>query len=129
MGLAVQLFGVAIVSTIMLVVIRQIKPDFAPLVVLAIAGIVLMLVQSLVREVVFFLTDLAEMVGVGANLLNAVLQIIGVTYLVAYGAQFCRDAGEGAIAKILEMGGKLVMVAMAIPVLRSILNTILKLVG
>lgn len=129
MGLAVQLFGVAIVSTIMLVMIRQIKPDFAPLVVLAIAGIVLVMIHSVVREVVFFLTDLAGIAGVGANILNSFLQIVGVTYLIAYGAQFCRDAGEGAIAEILEMGGKMVMVAMAIPVLRSILDTILKLVG
>ncbi|MFP3339672.1 SpoIIIAC/SpoIIIAD family protein [Micrococcus sp. SIMBA_131] len=47
--------------------------------------------------------------------------------MAEFGAQIVRDAGQGAIASKIELAGKLLILAMAIPILTLIIETVLKL--
>ena len=70
---------------------------------------------------------MAKRAGIGEMYLIILLKIIGISYLVEFGAQVCRDAGEGAIASKVELAGKVMILVMAVPIIAFALDTILRL--
>lgn len=61
--------------------------------------------------------------------LGPLLKIVGVAFLGEWGVQLCRDAGENAIAVKLEMGVKIVLLVLCIPVIAQLLNLITSLLN
>ncbi len=55
-------------------------------------------------------------------------KVIGISYLVCITAELCKDAGENAIAAKIELGGKLIILAMAIPIINSLLNLVKEII-
>jgi len=59
--------------------------------------------------------------------METILKIIGVAYIAEFGAQICRDAGEGAIASKVEFAAKVIVIVLAIPVIAAVFDYLLKL--
>jgi len=73
-----------------------------------------------------------ERIAINANInliyVETILKIIGIAYIAEFGAQITKDAGQGAIASKIELGGKILILAMAIPILTLIIETIITLI-
>ena len=73
-----------------------------------------------------------EKVAINANVnlmyVETILKIIGIAYIAEFGAQITKDAGQGAIASKIELGGKILILSMAIPILTVIIETIIGLI-
>ena len=52
------------------------------------------------------------------------MKAVGISFLVAISASFCRDLGESGIAEKLELCGKSAVLALSVPVLTEILDFI-----
>ncbi|AGK54846.1 MAG: stage sporulation protein [Bacillus sp. (in: firmicutes)] len=59
---------------------------------------------------------------------ETILKIIGIAYIAEFAAQITKDAGQGAIAAKIELAGKILILAMAIPILTVMIETIIKLI-
>ena len=59
---------------------------------------------------------------------ETILKIIGIAYIAEFAAQISKDAGQGAIASKIELGGKILILAMAIPILTVMIETIIQLI-
>ena len=59
---------------------------------------------------------------------ETILKIIGIAYIAEFAAQISKDAGQGAIASKIELGGKMLILAMAIPILTVMIETIIQLI-
>ncbi len=59
---------------------------------------------------------------------ETILKIIGIAYIAEFAAQITKDAGQGAIASKIELGGKILILAMAIPILTVMIETIIRLI-
>lgn len=73
-----------------------------------------------------------QKIAIDANVnmiyLETILKIIGIAYIAEFGAQISKDAGQGAIASKIELGGKILILAMAIPILTAIIETVIGLI-
>ena len=74
-----------------------------------------------------FLEEYAARAEIRPMYFTAVLKITGIAYITEFGAEICRDAGEGAIAAKIEMAGKVIIVVLAIPVISSLIDLVLKI--
>ena len=74
-----------------------------------------------------FLEEYAARADIRPMYFTAVLKITGIAYITEFGAEICRDAGEGAIAAKVEMAGKVIIVALAIPVISSLIDLVLRI--
>ena len=61
-----------------------------------------------------------EQSGIGTHTAS-VLKAAGICLTAEFGAQFCRDAGEGGIAKALEWAGRVLILALSLPLLEELL--------
>jgi stage III sporulation protein AD len=68
------------------------------------------------------LSAIASKFSIDSSLFTTALKITGVAYIGEFGVQACKDAGEGAIASKVELGAKVIILAMCIPLVLDILT-------
>lgn len=59
---------------------------------------------------------------------TSILKIIGIAYLSEYTGAILEDAGETAVAKKVEMAGKVLIFLITLPVLEALISLILTLI-
>ena len=52
------------------------------------------------------------------------LKIVGVSYIAEFASHVCRDAGYGAVGSQIEIFGKLTVLAVSMPILTALLETL-----
>lgn len=62
--------------------------------------------------------------SVNSEYLSILLKIIGITYIAEFSSNLCKDAGYAAIGNQIELAGKLSIMAISMPVLLALLDTI-----
>jgi len=124
----IQIVGIGIIATILSVVLRQQKPEFAIQVSIVTGLIIFIFVISKLNYVIEVLNNLAKRIDMDLLYFTTILKVIGVAYIAEFGAQIARDAGEGAIAAKIELAGKILIMVLAVPVLTSLLDLIIKII-
>ncbi|MBD7964558.1 stage III sporulation protein AD [Fictibacillus sp. Sa2CUA10] len=123
-----QIVGFGLVAAFLALVLKEQKANFAFLVTLMVgAGIFLFLIDK-IGQILTMLQRLAINANVNMIYVETLLKIIGIAYIAEFGAQITRDAGQGAIASKIELGGKILILVMAIPILTVIIETVLTLI-
>lgn len=74
------------------------------------------------------LQAIAQQANVNMVYLETILKIIGVAYVAEFASQITKDAGQGTLASKIELAGKIIILAMAIPILTVMIETILNLI-
>jgi len=123
-----QIVGLALIVTVISVVLKQIRPEIALQLTILASASIFILVMSKIKVIVDLLQDLADQANIGSYYLFIVLKIVGVAYLAEFGAQICRDAGEGALASKIELAAKVAVIALAIPIIVAITESLVRLV-
>ncbi len=81
---------------------------------------------------IYLIVSMVEKLAADAKInivyVETILKIIGIAYIAEFAAQITKDAGQGAIASKIELGGKVLILAMAVPILTVLIETIIKLV-
>nr|WP_092067317.1 stage III sporulation protein AD [Dendrosporobacter quercicolus]NSL46521.1 stage III sporulation protein AD [Dendrosporobacter quercicolus DSM 1736]SDL54088.1 stage III sporulation protein AD [Dendrosporobacter quercicolus] len=124
----IQIIGLGFVVTLLILIIRRERPELAVQLSLTLATIIFLLILNKISVVLDLFRDLAEKASISQLYLNTLLKIIGIAYITEFGAQVCRDAGEGAIAGKIEFAGKVLVMVMAIPIIALVLDTIVRLI-
>lgn len=123
-----QLVGFAIVALVVLVAVRPQRPEVALMITIAAGAAILLAVLAKVQDIVTVITDLSERANIQSPYLAVVLKVIGVAYLAGFAAEVCKDAGESALASKVEVAGKIIILALAVPVMVALMETLLRLV-
>lgn len=74
------------------------------------------------------LEEIAINAKVNIIYVETILKVIGIAYIAEFAAQITKDAGQGAIASKIELAGKILILAMAIPILTVLIETIIGLI-
>ena len=70
------------------------------------------------------LNSLVSTASINSSFLVLLLKITGIAFLTEFAVSICKDAGESAIATKIDMGGKVVIISMSIPILAGLLETV-----
>lgn len=123
----IQIIGIAIVALMIVIILRQHRPEFAIYVSIVTGILILILVMDKLGGVISLLQDLANKTNINSQFLGLLLKITGIAFLAEFAVSICQDAGEGAIANKIEIGSKVIIVAMSIPIISSLLEVIIKI--
>lgn len=113
---------IGITGASMALLIRPIRPELA-LMIGAVTGLILLMgAVAELAGVIDVIRDLAARFGLEAEYISVMLKIIGIAYAAEFGTQVCKDAGEGAIAARIELCGRVLILAAALPAVLGILS-------
>ncbi|MGI6648369.1 MAG: stage III sporulation protein AD [Syntrophomonadaceae bacterium] len=122
-----QIVGAGLVVTVLILVIKPQRPELALQVSLVFGVLVFLLILGKISGVIHVLEELSQRANINQFYLSTILKIIGVAYIAEFGAQVCRDAGEGSIAAKVELAAKVIIMVMAVPIIVAILDSLIKL--
>ncbi len=123
-----RVVGLGLMATVLLMVIREERRDLGVILRLGIAAVMLVLIVPDVARVVSALVHLSELAHIPAQYLALLLKVVGISYLTVFVAQLAQDSGEAGTGMRVELAGKIAILALAIPLIASITETVLKLI-
>ena len=123
----IKIIAVGLIAVIIVIIIKQYKPEFAIYVSIITGAIILYMIFGKLQGIINLLQNISSKAGVNSQFLSLLLKITGITFLAEFAINICKDAGEGAIASKIEIGSKVIIVSMSIPIISSLLDVILKL--
>lgn len=122
-----QIVALAVVALVLLVIIRQERPELATQLSMVAGLIIIVFVVWKLAGVIKVLERLALRAELNMVFLGALLKIIGIAYIAEFGTQVCRDAGENALAFKVELAGKVMILVVAVPIISTIISTVERL--
>ena len=123
----IKILGIGLVALIVIVIIRQYRPEFSIYVSLLAGAIILYFTMDKIAGIINLLKSISEKSGINNKFLTILIKMTLIAFLAEFGISVCKDAGETAIATKLELGSKVIIISMSIPIISNLLEVILKI--
>lgn len=120
----IQVGIIGVIAAVLAIQLKGGKVEYG-IYVSAAAGIILF--SFIVDRLSIFvrtLEQIASYIDMDAGYLGIMLKMIGITYIAEFSSGICRDAGYQTMAGQIEIFGKLTILALGMPVLTALLETI-----
>ena len=85
--------------------------------------IAVLLLQT-VAPILEFVQELRGLTGLDSTLMTPVLKAVGIGFLTQIASNVCADAGQGAIAKLVELSGSVLALYVSLPLFRAVIQMI-----
>jgi len=122
-----QVVALGLIVAVFAVLLRQERPEMALILVLGFGVIVFLFVLGKLGAIINVFQDVTRRAQVDELYLATLLKILGIAYIAEFGAQVCRDSGEGTVANKIELAGKVLIMILALPIFAAILEAIMRL--
>lgn len=123
----IKILGIGLISLILIIVIKQYKPEFAIYISLISGTLILMMVFTKLTEVIGLLSSYGSRLSVNGKFIILLVKITGIAVLTEFAVSICKDSGESSIANKVDIAGKAIIISISIPIISSLLETILKI--
>ena len=123
----IKIIGIGLISLIIIIIVRQYKPEFTLYVSLLAGALILIFIMDKIGGIINLLTSLSNKTAINNEFLILLIKITGIAFLTEFAVSLCKDTGETAIANKVDMGGKVIIVSMSIPIISSLLETVIEI--
>mgnify|MGYP001025021642 FL=1 len=120
----VKVAVIGVIAIFLAMAVKNDKQEFAMLVILAASLIILGLALSKIDDVLEVIHMVERYLGNNSLYINILLKMVGITYVAEFSSNLCRDAGFGAVGNQIEFFGKVMIIAVSMPVIKSLIQTI-----
>ncbi len=123
----IRIIGIGLIALIIIILLKQYKPEFAIYISLLTGALILLLLVDQLTGIVNLIQSIAGKANINSQFLALLIKITGIAFLSEFAVSICRDSGEGAIASKIELGSKIIIISMSIPIISSLLEIILEI--
>ena len=124
----IKIIAIGFVALISIIIIKQYKSEFAIYISIVAGIIILYMIIDQLESIIDLLKSISEKSGISSEFLGLLIKITGIAFLTEFAISICKDAEEGAVASKIEIGSKVVIISMSIPIISNLLEVILKLI-
>lgn len=122
-----RIAGFCVAAAMGLLLLRQFRPDIASAASIAAGCVLLLLAVPYLSQVLTGITGLADVGGISGTFLSQLMKVAGISLLMDFSAQTCRDAGEAGLALKAELAGRVMLLTLALPAMQSLLKQLMSL--
>ena len=123
----IKIIGIGLVSLIIIILLKQYKPEFAMYISLLACILIITLIIDKLTGIVSLIQSISDKANINSQFLSLLIKITGIAFLSEFAVSLCKDSGEGAIASKIELGSKIIIISMSIPIISSLLEIILEI--
>lgn len=123
----IKIIGIGLIALILIIILKQYKPEFVIYVSLIAGALILVMTFSKISGIIELINNLSSKVSIHQEFITLLIKITGIAILTEFAVSICKDTGETAIASKVDMGGKVIMVSMSIPIIAGLLESIIKI--
>lgn len=122
-----QLVGIAIITAVAALLLKGTKPELAFAVTIAGGIILLLFTFEIFKGSLTIFQKITDITGIESSIVKILLKMVGIGYLVEFSAGILNDFGQSNLGDKLVFCGKIIVLVLAVPILESVLNLIVKL--
>lgn len=119
-----RLSALALTAALLTLVVKKQSPELALVLTLCACALGAGLLFSYVRPILTLAQSLADRAELDGKLTAPLWKCLGLGLLTEISASVCADAGQSALAKLVELGGGLLCLVVSLPLLQAVLALI-----
>lgn len=123
----IKIVGIGLIALVIIILLKQYKPEFAIYISMLTGVLILIIIMDKLTGIINLIQTIVNQSYINTEFIALLIKITGIAFLAEFAVSICKDAGEVAIANKIEIGSKIIIISMAIPILSSLLELILKL--
>lgn len=122
-----KILSIALITCVAYLVVKPIRSDFA-IFISIVGGIIIIFYMFSYLSTIFDLFDnIFNVSGINNSIYSIIFKIIGIAYLTEFTASICGDTGNSSLGDKVLLGGKIIILVMAIPIITGILDIVMEL--
>ena len=118
----ISLLGVC--GVILGFLMKETKPEYACFITVGIGLVIMGLAVGKIYYLFESLGKIQETLPVDTEYISTLVKMIGITYIAEFSSGICKDAGYGSLGSQIEIFGKLSVLAVSMPILLALLDTV-----
>jgi len=115
-----KIASTAIVLTILCLVVKQYKPEYAVVMQLGSFGVIAFLIMSSLGELLGMAKDVAEMSQINMEFFILLVKALGVAVVAQIATEICNDSKNSTLAFGVELAGRIIILSMCIPMIKAV---------
>ncbi len=123
----IKIIGIALIALIIIIMLKQYRPEYAIFVSLLTGALILLLVMDKLTGIINLIQSIQDKFSINTQFIALLIKITGIAFLSEFAVSICKDSGEAAIASKIELGSKIIIISMSVPIISSLLEIILKI--
>lgn len=127
MDVVIQVIAFSLVVMFLYLVLKENKSVVASMLLLISGIIIYIFIFPYIKEIMMFVETMTENSGIDVTYIQIVMKIIAISYLATFCSVLCKDVGVNTMATKVEFTAKVMILLLAIPIMRNVLDSILKI--
>ena len=123
----INIIGIALIALIIIIMLKQYRPEYAIFISILTGILILFLVMDRLTGIINLIETIQDKFSINTQFIALLIKITGIAFLSEFAVSVCKDSGEAAIASKIEIGSKIIIISMSIPIISSLLEIILKI--
>ncbi len=124
-----SVFGLCITATVLAVMLKNYRPEYA-VAVAAISGVIIFitLITGALSEIFSFREIIVE-AGIKSSYFSVALKALGICMVSGFISDICKDFGQTALANFALTAGRCAIFIMSVPLLSQLLGAAVGFIG
>ena len=123
----IKIIGVAFIAVIIIIILKQYRPEFAIYASIIAGVLILTLASGTLSGIIDMINSISSKTNINSEFLVILIKITGIAILTEFAVSICKDSGESAIASKVDIGGKIIIISMSIPIINALIDTVVKI--
>lgn len=115
---------VGIIAVLLAVQLKSVKAEYAVYLGLCAAVVIFFYGISKLETIMETVKKFQEYIKINNVYLATLMKMIGITYVAEFSSGICKDAGYSSIGNQIEIFGKLSILAISMPILLALMETL-----
>ena len=120
--LTIGILGIA--GALLAVELEGLKGEYGIYLVAAVGLVIFFYGITKLKTVIETIRQVQSYIRLNRMYLEVLLKMIGITYIAEFSSGICKDAGYGSLGSQIEIFGKLSVLAVSMPILLALLDTV-----
>ena len=123
----IKIIGIALIALVIIIMLKQYRPEYAIFISILTGILILFFVMDRLTGIINLIESIQDKFSINTQFIALLIKITGIAFLSEFAVSVCKDSGEAAIASKIEIGSKIIIISMSIPIISSLLEIILKI--
>lgn len=123
-----KIISIGLCGVVINLILREYKSDFAFFINVVTGLLIFMVMYDGIKEVLSEFAYIKDLSGIKMDVVTPIIKVIGIGYITEFSSNLAEDSGNKNLASKIVMGGKIAICVLALPVIKSLINTIIGLI-
>ncbi|MBQ2847500.1 MAG: hypothetical protein IJE74_04520 [Clostridia bacterium] len=120
---------IGILTALLYALLRQIKPEIAPLLIIGGASVILVMLTDSLLGVSSQVDEMMSLAGIEKENVSILMKALGICVVTQFAADICYDNSCSSVAAAVELAGRVGALALAMPMLKTVAQLAIGLIN